>query len=158
MNLKTRMKAQTLMRAALTSLASLPVFAALGAGAFAASPAPSPDPGAVSGTQPHADARQVLPLNGDKWLIDIDPDNTGIASKWFDRPTEKAKPITIPGVIQTAFPNYHGLAWCWLDFAAPANPHPHGRYLLKFKSVSYKADVWVNGIHLMTHEGQTSPL
>lgn len=145
------------MKTILTSLTILAALAAFCGGVFAASPAPSSAPVAIAGTLPRAGSQQVISLDGDKWLIDIDPNNSGIAKKWFDSQTKEAKPITIPGIIQSAFPDYHGLAWCWLDFEAPVNPEPNGRYLLKFKSVNYKADVWVNGVHLMTHEGIESP-
>ncbi|MBC8229030.1 glycoside hydrolase family 2, partial [bacterium] len=54
---------------------------------------------------------------------------------------------------QETFPGHRGLAWYWRDFEAPVNPHDQGRYLLRFWTVSYKADVWVNGIHVGGHEG-----
>ena len=145
------------MKTILTSLTILAALAALCGRSFAASPAPSPEPVAIASQPLRAGGQQVISLDGDKWLMDIDPNNTGIANKWFDGPTKEAKPITIPGIIQSVFPDYHGLAWCWLDFEAPVNPDPNGRYLLKFKSVNYKADVWVNGVHLITHEGIESP-
>ena len=145
------------MKTILTSLTIHAALAAFCGGVFAASPAPSPEPSTIAGKVPLAGGQQVISLDGDKWLIDIDPNNTGIVNQWFNRPTEGAKPIKIPGISQSVFPAYHGLAWYWLDFEAPANPEPNGRYLLKFKSVNYKADVWVNGVHLMTHEGIESP-
>ena len=61
------------------------------------------------------------------------------------QPVAEAKETEVPWIIQDAFPGYHGVAWYWRDFQAPANPHAHGRYLLRFWAVDYKADVWLNG-------------
>lgn len=55
------------------------------------------------------------------------------------------------------FPGYHGVAWYWRDFAAPANPHQDGRYWLRFWAVDYKADVWLNGVPVGGHEGGETP-
>ena len=59
----------------------------------------------------------------------------------------------MPWIIQEAFPGYHGVAWYWRDFNAPANPHAGGRYLLRFWAVDYLAEVWLNGVHVGGHEG-----
>jgi len=85
----------------------------------------------------------ITPLDGE-WLIAVDPDNLGCRDRWYDGPAAAARPARVPWIIQDAFPAYHGLAWYWREFAAPANPHPHGRYLLRFRAVDYKADVWLN--------------
>ena len=50
----------------------------------------------------------------------------------------------VPWIIQDAFPGYHGVAWYWKEFDAPANPSTDGRTLLRFWQVDYKADVWLN--------------
>ena len=54
------------------------------------------------------------------------------------RPRPEAKRTKVPWIIQDAFPGYHGVAWYWRDFAAPANPHAGGRYLLRFWAVDYR--------------------
>jgi beta-galactosidase/beta-glucuronidase len=68
-----------------------------------------------------------------------------------------AKPARVPGIIQELFPAYHGVAWYWREFGAPAHPHRQGRYLLRFGAVDYLADVWVNDLHLGGHEGSETP-
>jgi len=102
----------------------------------------------------------VVPLDGE-WLLATDPRNVGREEKWHVRPATDAKPARVPWIIQDAFPGYHGAAWYWRDFAAPANPHPpaggQGRYLLRFWAVDYKADVWLNGAHVGGHEGGETP-
>jgi len=32
----------------------------------------------------------------------------------------------VPWIIQDAFPGYHGVAWYWKEFEAPANHFPGG--------------------------------
>jgi hypothetical protein len=82
-----------------------------------------------------------------------DPHNVGREQKWFESPRPEAKRTKVPRIIQEAFPGYHGVAWYWRDFHAPANPHPQGRTLLRFWAVDYAADVWLNGVNVGSHEG-----
>ena len=99
---------------------------------------------------------RVIPLDGG-WLLATDPANQGLEQAWFKRPVAEAKETHVPWIIQDAFPGYHGLAWYWRDFQAPANPHAQGRYLLRFWAVDYKADVWLNGQPVGSHEGGETP-
>lgn len=99
----------------------------------------------------------VLSLNGNDWLLIPDPQNIGIEQKWFSAPLPQARKTKVPWIIQDAFPGYHGVAWYWRDFTAPANPHPRGRTLLRFWQIDYKADVWLNGKSVGTHEGGETP-
>jgi hypothetical protein len=91
-------------------------------------------------------------LDGDGWLLAMDADNVGRDQKWYNAPQAGAKPITVPNVIQETFPRYHGVTWYWKDFVAPVNPHKEGRYLIRFELVDYKADVWMNGVFVGSHE------
>lgn len=104
-----------------------------------------------------AKASSVQSLDGDGWRIATDPKNEGREAKWFTAPREDAKPTKVPGIIQAVFPSYHGVAWYWREFTAPANPHVQGRCLLRFWNVDYLADVWVNDIHVGHHEGACEP-
>jgi hypothetical protein len=99
----------------------------------------------------------TLRLNGDGWSMAIDPQNEGREQKWYDTPLAASQPTQVPGVMQRHFPDYHGVAWYWRDFTAPANPHVGGRYLLRFHAVDYLAEVWVNGIRIGLHEGSEEP-
>ncbi len=82
------------------------------------------------GAEPKTSPVQLL--DGDGWRIATDPKNEGREAKWFAMPREDAKPTKVPWIIQDAFPGYHGVAWYWREFAAPAGPHAGGRYLLRF--------------------------
>ena len=122
----------------------------LAADAAAAQPGPA-TPGAS------AVASRVIPLDGDDWLLVPDPKNVGRQQEWFRAPRPEAKRTKVPWIIQDAFPGYHGVAWYWRPFTPPANPHPQGRYLLRFWAVDYKADAWLGGKPVGGHEGGESP-
>jgi beta-galactosidase/beta-glucuronidase len=96
-------------------------------------------------------------LDGSRWLLAVDPQNVGVNQQWWAAPQIGAVNTKIPWIIQDAFLGYHGVAWYWHTFDAPANPHASGKYLLRFWSVSYKATVWVNGSMIGTHEGADTP-
>jgi len=99
----------------------------------------------------------VMSLDGDGWLLAVDPKNVGRAERWFLAARPEAKRAKVPWIIQDAFPGYHGVAWYWREFAAPANPHVQGRYLVRFWGVDYQAEVWLNGTRVGEHEGGESP-
>ena len=63
----------------------------------------------------------------------------------------------MPWVIQDIFPDYHGVVWYWHDFTTPTNPHPDGRFVLRFLAVDYYAEVWLNGVCIGKHEGSEDP-
>ena len=118
----------------------LPLASSLGAG-----PGPSPVPTVVQS------------LDGPGWLLATDSKNLGRDEKWFAAPRAGAAQTRVPWIIQDAFPAYHGVAWYWREFVAPANPHPQGRFLLRFWAVDYKAEVWLNGQPVGGHEGGETP-
>jgi hypothetical protein len=98
----------------------------------------------------------VASLDG-QWLLATDPRNVGRDGQWWTAPRPDAKPTKVPWIIQDAFPGYHGVAWYWREFEAPANPVPGGRSLLRFWQVDYTAEVWLNGTAVGSHEGGESP-
>ena len=91
------------------------------------------------------------------WSVAADPQNVGRDQSWWKQPAPDAKPARVPGIVQETFPRYHGVSWYWCTFERAANPHPHGRALLRFWAVDYLADVWVNDIHVGGHEGGETP-
>ena len=103
------------------------------------------------------DSASVISLDGPSWLLATDPKNAGRDQQWWEKPAADGRTTKVPGIIQEIFPGYHGVAWYWRNFIAPANPHPQGRYLLRFWQVDYLADVWVNGFHVGRHEGPENP-
>lgn len=105
---------------------------------------------------PQAEGTTVLSLDG-AWLLATDPQNAGRDGQWWTAPRPEAKRTKVPWIIQDAFPGYHGVAWYWKEFVAPANPHPAGRILLRFWQVDYQAEVWLNDRSVGSHEGGESP-
>ena len=92
-----------------------------------------------------------------QWLLATDPENAGCDQQWWRQPRDDAQATKVPWIIQDAFPGYHGVAWYWRELEVPAIAFEDGQYLLRFWAVDYKADVWVNGIHVGTHEGSEDP-
>lgn len=101
--------------------------------------------------------RQIVSLDGPKWLIAIDSENVGRESGWHSHSPENAKEVKVPCVIQEHFPTYRGVTWYWTKTSFPSNRNTNGRSLLRFWSVGYKADVWLNGVFLGQHEGGDTP-
>lgn len=102
-------------------------------------------------------ASSVRSLDGDGWHIATDPSNKGREAKWFVVRQADPRPTRVPWIIQDAFPGYHGIAWYWREFTPPPNPHPEGRYLLRFWAVDYLAEIWLNGKSVGGHEGGETP-
>lgn len=100
--------------------------------------------------------RGVESLDG-TWSCAVDPNNAGIAHRWFTRARDDANPAPVPGTIQQVFPGYHGIAWYWCEFIPARNPHPQGRYLIRFVSVDYRAEIWINGERISGHDGAQNP-
>lgn len=102
-------------------------------------------------------AQQVCSLDGTQWFIAADTANAGREQEWFREPRPEAVPIRVPGILQEALPDTHGVVWYWRDATFPAHPIAQGRYLLRFNAVDYLADVWLNGKYLGSHEGGETP-
>ena len=139
-------------RPLLTALPTALLIALLAAGA---SNAQAAAPDAPSSERPATS--QVVSLDGDQWLLAPDPANEGRQQAWYREAQSDARKTKVPWIIQDAFPGYHGVAWYWRRFDAPANPHRDGRSLLRFWAVDYLAEVWLNGVRVGDHEGGESP-
>lgn len=102
-----------------------------------------------------------LNLNG-AWAFAFDPDQVGLAQKWFD-PQSKAllESILVPYAWQStlsgiAQPSQTGVAWYSRTFSVPEtwkNQH----VVLHFGAVDYQTQVWVNGQLAGEHEGGYTP-
>lgn len=99
----------------------------------------------------------TISLDGNDWLLAVDPQNVGWDESWAKLSRPDARRTPVPWVIQDIFPDFHGVAWYWREFIPPANPHSQGRYLLRFWAVDYLAEVWVNGVNIGKHEGGETP-
>jgi beta-galactosidase/beta-glucuronidase len=91
------------------------------------------------------------------WLIATDPNNGGRDQSRFRAPQPGAKTTRVRSVLQETFPAYHGVVWYWVKFNAAPQPFKDGRYLLRFNAVDYLADVWLDSVHLGSHEGSETP-
>ena len=96
-------------------------------------------------------SKSVISLNGE-WFIEKDPQNIGKEKSWWQSPLPGAKKIKVPWILQEVFPAYHGVVWYWHDFVAPRNNYPSGRTLLRFESIDYMGDIWLNNTFMGRYE------
>ena len=108
---------------------------------------------AVSGSA----SESIVTLDGN-WLLVTDPENTGKDQKWWEAPVAGAKPVKVPWILQDVYPAYHGVVWYWHDFIAPKNIYPSGRTLLRFWSIDYMGDVWLNNDFAGRYESGDIPV
>ena len=54
--------------------------------------------------------RELREIN-DGWMISADPDNKGESERWQDSVRDDAVPVPVPGIMQNALGEYHGVAW-----------------------------------------------
>ncbi|MEN6424278.1 MAG: sugar-binding domain-containing protein [Phycisphaerales bacterium] len=101
-------------------------------------------------------AAEVQTLTG-VWRLAADPENKGRADRWFEGVRPEAQDAPVPGIIQQAFPGYHGVAWYWHSFRVLSGGAAGDRALIRFGAVDYLADVWLNGKHLGAFEGGETP-
>ncbi len=100
----------------------------------------------------------IAPLSLDgPWSLATDANNEGRDQQWWAAVRPEAKQVSVPGIVQVPFPGYHGVAWYWREFDAPANPPPDGRWWLRFAAVDYLAEVWLNDVRVGGHEGGETP-
>jgi len=100
---------------------------------------------------------RLVSLDGE-WRLAIDPGNIGVQKEWWRKPEPESRYSRVPGIIQEAYPAYHGVAWYWRSFRSPRHPDNQGRFILRFWAVDYFCEVWLNGVHAGAHEGGETPL
>ena len=105
----------------------------------------------ISSNENRITSKSVISLNGE-WLIEKDPLNIGKEKNWWQSPVSGAQKIKVPWILQEVFPAYHGVVWYWHDFVAPRNNYPLGRTLLRFESIDYMGDIWLNNTFMGRHE------
>jgi len=98
---------------------------------------------------------------GGTWQFAYDDRNCGLEEAWQERDDVYTHRITVPfppespasGIGDTS---YHPVVWYRRVFQVA--PEDDGkRLLLHFGAVDYRAQVWVNGRHVATHEGGHTP-
>ncbi|MEP6846596.1 MAG: sugar-binding domain-containing protein, partial [Panacibacter sp.] len=114
-------------------------------------------------------ARNILNLDG-KWHYIIDPYNTGDRGRFYLNKVQEsseelleydfstAPTMNVPGDWNSQNANllyYEGIVWYQRDFSA--HPQVGKRYFLNFGAVNYKAEVYLNGRLIGSHEGGFTP-
>jgi len=101
--------------------------------------------------------RQCTDLSG-FWEFRVDPKNTGVESGWHEG-LENTRPIAVPASWNDQFEDwrdYLGNAWYQTRFDLPWGWEQQ-RVFVRFCSVNYIAEVWLNGARLGEHEGGHLP-
>lgn len=101
--------------------------------------------------------RQYIDLSG-YWDFRVDPKATGVDSGWGEG-LENTRPIAVPASWNDQFEDYRdylGDGWYQTRFDLPWGWEQQ-RVFVRFGSVNYIAEVWVNGHLLGEHEGGHLP-
>jgi beta-glucuronidase len=103
----------------------------------------------------HPIPASVVSLNGE-WVFSIDERNVGEDMGWAGREFDDSSWMTVvvPHTwgVMPEYADYDGIAWYRRTFSGlEIARDAHVRLVLD--AVSYKADVWLNGVHLGSHEG-----
>jgi len=106
-------------------------------------------------------------LNGE-WRFAFDDEDVGLAKGWQDTGAQELgadgspfdQTITVPFSYQAKLsgigtPTFHDVVWYARTFEHPVVADE--RLLLHFGAVDYRATVWVNGAHVVSHEGGHTP-
>jgi Beta-galactosidase/beta-glucuronidase len=109
--------------------------------------------------RPSFERKTWLNLNGE-WDFKYDDNNLGLKNRWYESDKFSRK-IIVPYVFQTELSGIndqevHDIVWYSREFEV-TEAIKNKRVILHFGAVDYKADVWVNGVHLITHEGGHVP-
>ena len=103
--------------------------------------------------------RQVIDLSG-FWKLRFDPEDQGRQAGWADG-FPGGRPVAVPASWNDQFAewrDYLGQTWYQTRFDLPWGWDPvRQRIGLRFGSVNYLAEVWLNGARLGEHEGGHLP-
>ena len=98
-------------------------------------------------------------LNG-TWTFAFDDEERGLSGRWYQDGFD-GREITVPFCYQSKLSGiddqtYHPVMW-YSRQVHVEQALMQGRVFLHFCAVDYKADVWVNGRHAVSHEGGYTP-
>ncbi|MBI5030887.1 MAG: beta-glucuronidase [Chloroflexi bacterium] len=103
--------------------------------------------------------RQCVDLSG-FWDLRFDPGNQGVASNWWAGFND-GRPVAVPASWNDQFEDwrdYLGNTWYQTRFDLPWGWDASRQHIrLRFNSVNYFAEVWLNGVRLGQHEGGHLP-
>jgi beta-glucuronidase len=101
--------------------------------------------------------RQTIDLT-DFWSLRFDPEDIGMTDGWQSG-FSGGRPIAVPASWNDQFDegrDFLGPAWYQTEFSLPWG-WKGKRIMLRFGSVNYRTDVWLNGQSLGNHEGGHLP-
>ena len=93
-----------------------------------------------------------------EWEFRYDDDDVGLRQHWFDGDEPFDRVIVVPFPPESALSGigdtgHHPVVWYRRTFSAPGGE----RSLLNFGAVDYRAEVWVDGLLVVSHEGGNTP-
>ncbi|MBI4472139.1 MAG: hypothetical protein HY646_05685 [Acidobacteria bacterium] len=97
----------------------------------------------------------------DRWHFHLDLENQGRKEGWFRKEIDLQDwlPVTVPHSFEGPplnLPGVEGYGWYRLQLeGAPAEPDEH--WMLHFGAANYRAEVWVNGKPVGSHDGGYTP-
>lgn len=99
-------------------------------------------------------------LNGE-WEFEFDDQRIGRREKWHLGERTLSQTIQVPFSFESKLSGidkqeFHDVVWYQRKIDIPKSWHDK-RVLLHFGAVDYLADVWVNGQHVVSHEGGHTP-
>jgi beta-glucuronidase len=100
-------------------------------------------------------------LLGGRWLLRLDPGDTGLAAKWQRGASASGwQPVRVPNAWNATdlspASQAGGIGWYRRDFRLP-HASTALRWIVRFESVNYRARVWLNGRPLGSHTGAFLP-
>ena len=107
-----------------------------------------------------SNTRNIQDLNG-IWQLSFDSKRQGLKKKYANKRPTETQEIAVPGSINeqvTDREQYLNMDWVWYFRGFHVNPQFTGqRLVLRFGSVTYRAEVFLNGQRLGMHEGGFMP-
>ncbi|MHB0858684.1 MAG: glycoside hydrolase family 2 protein [Anaerolineae bacterium] len=102
-------------------------------------------------------SRAWLDLSG-PWQVAFAPGDEGTGLRWpaGNWPEGKWEEVQVPALWSATHPDAQGVAFYRRVFNVPLE-WAHRALSLRFEGVSYRADVWLNGTRLGSHEGAYTP-
>lgn len=99
-------------------------------------------------------------LNGE-WEFEFDDKRVGDREKWYLSKKPFSMKIQVPFSYQSELSgigkaDFHDLVWYKKKFKLPITFLGYNT-VLHFGAVDYKADIWINGQHVMSHQGGNTP-
>ncbi len=109
--------------------------------------------------RPQLARQDWIDLNG-QWQFAFDPANVGMNEGWATRPEVFDYTIEVPFPPESPASGINQQETCpviWYRRLLDLSSVRSRRLLLHFAAIDYRADVWVNGQHVVTHEGGYTP-